>query len=619
MPEHYSLLFTLAVILILFQYNFVPFESLLYDLRIKYDWISRPSDKIVIITIDEESDQFLGELYPYTYASHVRLVRKLISTRPAVIGYLNSFDKPQDKNDEQKLSEFRKILERAITDGIQIGIGVSFDGRPEKRNSRMFSNSVFMGSAKIYDDFGNFANDQIVRKLLIDKSGEDSLILWAVNGLRRRLSLDQIDKSFLKGHFYLREEEATMSYFRYPSVPLEGKGAYQEIPFHQVMIGNFSEDFFRNKIVLIGPQYVTKNTDYVWTPFDRGEERAPQILVLGAQIDALMGGHTVVQVSRIISNLFALIIGVVLSLIIARVNPTRGTVLTLIILGGVLLLGHLFFIIWGIWLYLSHVLVTIFVAYYIGVPFRAIFEYQSRFKMIEEAKLLKKVEGLKQNFISLMSHDLKTPVAKIAASVENLKRIIKPTPIEVERGLAYIIDSTKELNNFITTILDLAKLEAQEVRLNKISKDINPLIKSIAGSWEADARSNNVRINLDLDPLYPIAIDVDLFRRVISNLLENAVKYSGKGSEIKIKTWDNDLWVYIEIKDNGVGIEQEQLSHIFDKFYRVRNDTNLAIKGSGLGLYLVKYFVELHGGSITVTSELGKGTSFLLQFSNTSK
>jgi signal transduction histidine kinase len=104
--------------------------------------------------------------------------------------------------------------------------------------------------------------------------------------------------------------------------------------------------------------------------------------------------------------------------------------------------------------------------------------------------------------------------------------------------------------------------------------------------------------------------------RVISNLIENAIKYAGKGKSIWIKTWDDADWVFIEIKDNGLGIAQEDLTHIFDKFYRVKNDSTHAIKGSGLGLYLVKYFIELHNGVISATSELGDGTSFIIKLRN---
>jgi hypothetical protein len=104
--------------------------------------------------------------------------------------------------------------------------------------------------------------------------------------------------------------------------------------------------------------------------------------------------------------------------------------------------------------------------------------------------------------------------------------------------------------------------------------------------------------------------------RVLSNLIENAIKYAGKGKIITIKTWDDADWVFVKVSDNGVGISQDDLQHIFDKFYRVKNDSTHSIKGSGLGLYLVKYFVELHSGTISANSRLNEGTSFIIKLKN---
>ena len=125
-----------------------------------------------------------------------------------------------------------------------------------------------------------------------------------------------------------------------------------------------------------------------------------------------------------------------------------------------------------------------------------------------------------------------------------------------------------------------------------------------------------MQVKKQLAPLYPIEIDFTLITRVISNLVENAIKYSGPGTIVEVNTWDDEKWVYIEIKDNGVGIPEEELSNIFEKFYRIKNDANHSIKGTGLGLYLVKYFVELHGGTISVDSIAGKETKFLVKLAN---
>jgi len=260
-------------------------------------------------------------------------------------------------------------------------------------------------------------------------------------------------------------------------------------------------------------------------------------------------------------------------------------------------------------------ILTIFVVYYIWVPFKAIGEYQKRYAIQEEAKLIKKVENLKQNFISLMSHDLKTPVAKISGLVDMIGRQ-KDLSSESKKQLELINDSTKELNGFITSILDLTKIESSNLTLNLITKDINPLIESIVQGLRYEAGLKNVKIELDLQPLYPITFDMTLIKRVISNLVENALKYSGNDTVVSVSTKDEGEWVFIDVADNGVGIGGDDLAHIFDKFYRVKNDASHSIKGTGLGLYLVKYFVELHGGTIGVESTMGQGTKFTVKLRN---
>jgi len=311
----------------------------------------------------------------------------------------------------------------------------------------------------------------------------------------------------------------------------------------------------------------------------------------------------------------SILLAIVLSVLISFARPTKGLGISVIVLLGIFLLSYLMFVGFGVWLYMTHLVLTVFIVYYIWVPFVAIAEYQTRYAIQEETKLLKQVENLKQNFISLMSHDLKTPVAKIAGLADGLMRDHGDNLV-IRDKLNSIIDSTKDLNKFITSILDLTKVESRNLQLKTVSKDINPIIESIVDGLKYESHQKKISLRVDLAPLYPISLDVELMKRVVSNLVENAMKYSGEGSEVLTKTWDDKDWVYIMIQDNGVGIGEEDLEHIFDKFYRVKNDASHKIKGSGLGLYLVKYFVELQGGTITADSTVGEGTTFTVKLRN---
>jgi len=137
--------------------------------------------------------------------------------------------------------------------------------------------------------------------------------------------------------------------------------------------------------------------------------------------------------------------------------------------------------------------VTVFVVFYIGSPFRAIGEYQRRNAIQEEAKIYKKVEKLKQNFLSLMSHDLKTPVAKIAGLADNLYHQNQANP-DIKEKTQLILDSTKELNKFISSILDLSKIESRNFGLNKTSKDINSLIETVVKELSFSANQKQIQI-----------------------------------------------------------------------------------------------------------------------------
>jgi signal transduction histidine kinase len=382
-----------------------------------------------------------------------------------------------------------------------------------------------------------------------------------------------------------------------------------------VLVGNFPKGFFSDKVVIIGSNYVSHSYDYINTPFSRDEKNSPKILVHAAIIDALIKDKTVYPLSRNVTFVLCVALAVFLSYLIARLKPTHGLTTTLLVTVSIFLISWMLFAFAGVWLYTAHLVMTVFIVYYIWVPFRAIKEYQTRFHIQEEAKMMKKVEGLKQNFISLMSHDLKTPVAKIAGMADVMLHQYKHDE-NLSKSLTAINDATKELNHFITSILDLTKIESQNLKLNKTSKDINTLIEEVVNELRFNATLKKIEIQKELNPLYPIEMDIVLTKRVISNLVENAIKYAGENKMVWVKSWDDSQWVFVEIRDNGVGISGSDLEYIFDKFYRVKNNSTHSIKGTGLGLYLVKYFVELQGGSISVTSKLDEGTTFLVKLKN---
>ncbi|MBP9681859.1 MAG: CHASE2 domain-containing protein [Bacteriovorax sp.] len=614
LSDYYPLFFTLIFVAILFQYPLASLESIFYDLKIRLDFGIKPTSEIVIVTMDEESDDYLGDSYPYTYATQSRFLQKLISSKPRIINFLSQM--PEVREDDQLyFNEFKKNLKLFGSVGGEVNFSSELNEVSGEIMPPLELRDFNYALAQLNVDNNTFAKDDVVRRAIFNVSGEESFHLMTANQYRKMTGKNVINVPDVLGAYYNDEADANFVLFRYASSPIYSDFKYKTIPYHRVLVGNFSPEIFKDKIVLIGPNYISQRDNFYLTPFNQEEYKAPKLIVHANIIDSLIQNKTIKMIPRMVSNVFAFILGIILSLLISRLKPKDGLIITIMMLVSVLILSYLLFVLLGFWLYTAHLVVTIFVVYYIWIPFRAIEEYQRRFAIQEEAKILKKVEKLKQNFLSLMSHDLKTPVAKIAGVADNLYHQNSNNP-EIREKSQLIIDSTKELNKFISSILDLTKIESRNFGLNKASKDINGLIETVVKDLSFSSSQKDVQIKKELAPLYPIQIDVTLITRVISNLVENAIKYSGNGSVVHIKTWDDQKWVYVEILDNGAGIPKEELSNIFEKFYRIKNDANHSIKGTGLGLYLVKYFVELHGGKISVESEVGKETRFLVKLVN---
>ncbi len=614
LSDYYPLFFTLIFVTILFQYPLASLESIFYDLRVRMDFGIKPTPEIVIVTMDEESDDYLGDTYPYTYATHSRFLQRLLSSKPKIINYFSRM--PEVTPDDQPyFNDFKKSLKEFDAKGGKVDFATELDETigeilpPE--GLRDFDYSL----AQINIDNNTFAKDDVVRRAIFNVTGEESLHLHTANQYRAMIGKNIINVPDVLGAYYNDEADANFVLFRYASSPIYSDFKYKTIPYHRVLVGNFNPDIFKDKIVLIGPNYISQRDNFYLTPFNQEEYKAPKLIIHADIIDSFIQNKTIKMIPRVVSNVLAFVLGIILSILISRLKPKDGLIITILMLVSILVFSYLLFVLMGFWLYTAHLVVTVFVVYYIWIPFRAIGEYQRRFAIQEEAKILKKVEKLKQNFLSLMSHDLKTPVAKIAGVADNLYHQNSNSP-DIREKSQLIIDSTKELNKFISSILDLTKIESSNFGLNKVSKDVNSLVETVVKDLNFSASQKEVVVKKELSPLYPIEMDATLITRVISNLVENAIKYSGQGSTVEVKTWDDEKWVYVEIKDNGAGIPPEEISNIFEKFYRIKNDANHAIKGSGLGLYLVKYFVELHGGIISVESILGKETKFLVKLPN---
>jgi signal transduction histidine kinase len=209
---------------------------------------------------------------------------------------------------------------------------------------------------------------------------------------------------------------------------------------------------------------------------------------------------------------------------------------------------------------------------------------------------------------------LNTPIARIQGMAEMaLSDPQSQMTGDQKDALGTIMRSSEELGRFIGSILDLSRIESKEVKLQKTSRDINSVLKEVIKKYEFNARLKNIKFVPRLDPLFSVKVDVDLIRQVFANLIENAIKYSPNDATVVVSSKEENQMIRVAVTDNGPGIPHDEVDNIFLKFYRSKAAKASPIKGSGLGLYLAKYFVELHGGDITVESAQQKGTTFTVQ------
>jgi two-component system phosphate regulon sensor histidine kinase PhoR len=224
----------------------------------------------------------------------------------------------------------------------------------------------------------------------------------------------------------------------------------------------------------------------------------------------------------------------------------------------------------------------------------------------------KKLSEMKNDFINNMTHEFKTPISTISLAGEMLmKQNIQAKPPKVSRYAQIILDENARLKKQVEHILQIAVLDRGEFKLKKQELDVHELIRKQASNMQLTLKDRNGDISTSLKAAshYVIGDRVHL-ENIISNLLDNANKYSPKSPQLKITTINKNGGIVVSIADNGIGISLENQKHVFKNLYRVPTGNIHDVKGFGLGLYYVKTIIEAHGGIIDLESEPGSGSTF---------
>jgi hypothetical protein len=606
------------------HFEFSWLEASLYDLRMTQGGSTAPSPDIALIAIDDPSIRALGELAPLPLEHHARLLETLFDYQPRGVGYLVDFHRSQELDPAQFSGPWAESFlahAQALDARGAFLLGSVYDVSGEVVPP-MPLHLLPRSPAVIHKDGNSFSEDKVTRRALTTLYGKPAFHL----ALAQRLGLYPPGKS-PPGSYYIPEVDSQFFFFRYhgdtssPPVSL-GDGprrrgrltTYPTFSFVDVLRRSVPLKDLQGKIILVSTVSPDQSSDFAYTPYSRRPFTHSKLAVHANILDAILRDEGITRAPQWTAWLTtfgasALVLGAVLGL-----TPLYGLVATVGLALLFLAVSRVLFTFQGLWLAEAQTLFAILLGYYFAVPYRLIAEYRKRWEFQRKNRILLQVEEMKTNFLSLVTHDLKTPVARIQGLAETLLRRAAPRLQEPDvENLRHIVSSTEDLNRFIGSILELTKVESSQLRPRLESRDVNQLVEAVIEGFSAQARIAGITIQARLEPLFPIRTDPSLLSKVLNNLFDNALKYSPQGSTVTVETRETEERVEIRVSDQGIGMSPAEIERLFTRFYRAKNDTTTRVSGTGLGLYLSKYFIEALGGTIGVESQEGAGSSFLIR------
>jgi len=233
--------------------------------------------------------------------------------------------------------------------------------------------------------------------------------------------------------------------------------------------------------------------------------------------------------------------------------------------------------------------------------------------ILRDVTQLKEIDTLKSDFVSTVSHDLRSPLTLMRGYATMLEMAGQLN--EQQKNYAHmIVQGVDNMAKLVNNLLDLGRIEFG-VGLQVDSIPVLDILERVTGSLQMQAKQKGISLGVELPRDLPHAIEADeaLLHQALYNLVENALKYTPEGGEVTIRLQTDPSDLTFAVQDSGIGIPEKDLPRLFEKFYRGTNREALAQRGTGLGLAIVKSIAERHGGNVRVESELGKGSTFYLQ------
>lgn len=224
------------------------------------------------------------------------------------------------------------------------------------------------------------------------------------------------------------------------------------------------------------------------------------------------------------------------------------------------------------------------------------------------------IDQMKKDFIANVSHELRTPISLLQGYTESIVDGIVTEPDEIHESLSIVLDETKRLNRLVNELLSVARMDAEGLSVEKSVQPIDTLLNKMQQKYHSHAESLGLSINLNPNTHEQLwYYDLDRIEQVLTNLIDNATRYTETGDAITISYGESETENILYITDTGSGIAPEHLQQVFERFYKVDSSRKRGKQGTGLGLFICRMIVDEHGGSIDVKSKLGKGTTFIIK------